>query len=197
VSKRALCLAAVDLIREALGYRPAECEFMPDGMPPASCGRFFVAVFRGGQSSADRNSLDRAFELGVTVTVRLGGPPDRSGRVDLLREAQDGLEDRCEELIALLHMSESLRARANEHLLSQPAPRVARGVGTVYGFSEPPGFQGDSGEPTRQGPEWFSASPASEGQRGAPAPSGYSQELRFGGARRLQDIATLRRAELP
>lgn len=191
--KRALCLGVRDVLRAGLGLKDTECEFMPDGKPPPSWGgaqgRPFVAVHRGGMQSSDRNSLDRTFGATVTLTLRLNVARDRAGPSAAFRLAEDGLEDWCERVILLLHMNEDVREAANNAL--EVIRRAVSADGNWYGFSTPVGFEGDGGEASEVGPDWFGAGNHSE-RANIAAAAGLTQTLSFGGAQRVQPVETLR-----
>ena len=191
MSKPILAVATVQALRQLLSLPSSECDHMPDGQPPARCGHRFVAVHYGGQSNTCRNSLDREFDLAVTVTMRLAAPRDRAGMWLARRNTRDGLEQLCEEIVRALHMSYPVINRANVLLESENPVRLPWATITVHGYSEPFHFASDAGDPREVGADWFGAVNESE-EGGLTAPAGYTQELRFAGARRLQPNEELR-----
>lgn len=181
MSRRALLLATRDLLAERFDWKPpAQIEVMHDGAPPPICGDLFVSVHRQSRRSSDRNSLDVSTGALVTVTRKVSVPYDRLGR-SLLEKAKTGLDALTERMFRFLHMNYDLLQRANALWLEEWKNEPV----VLYGYTEPLSFEGDDGDPRIVGADWFQA------DQGKVA-LGVAQELRFGGARYVAPLDTLR-----
>lgn len=183
--KRALTTAVRDQLRLGLALTEYECDLRPGGRPPpAGWKDRYVAVHSGGQANQSRESLDRTFEVQVTVTLRVSKIPyDRTG-VEAVQKAEVGLEDLCEKVIRFVHNNHAVRQAANDIILAssfnlEPPPAVC------YGFNEALILLGDDGEAHEVTGEWFGAKASQE-------TAGLVQVLTFGEARRIESIGSLR-----
>ena len=183
MSMSALLLAVRSRLRAAttatgggLAYEQTECDVGWDGRPHPSAGQVYVAIAPGGIQT-DPHMYDEgradAYEFTTTLSFRIGQlPVDRWGESSIVL-ATTGLYDRAHAIAALLHMNYTVMNDANTT------------IGATYnGFCECPRFSG-MGAPQQQNPEWWWA----EGQLHEP-PVGLSIEIRFGGAKRYQTIAS-------
>lgn len=181
MSRRALALAARDVLRSELDLLDEVCELAVDqGRPPPSCGERFIGVWAGSRTGNARPSggLDETYNLNVAITFRIMGkaPFDRVATRMLYSQEENimatGMEDFADRVRAVLHKDQydhSIIRAANQILSSDNFPST--------GFCEPLRFMGDD-EPALVSSQWFS----SNGQK----PHGVVMLMRFGGARRLQ-----------
>ncbi len=174
MSMEALLLSVQDAIRTGLDYSPGQCGVQPDGAPNPWNGQYYLAIhpldIRDNGSQGLR--LDEMYSVGATITMRTGlFPKDRLG-AKVVAKASTGIYARAEAIRALVHMNETIRAAANTEI----------GAGE-NGFLTPLEFQG-IGMLMKQGPDWFSSPMRAPDH----AITGYSLEVRFGGANRVQKI---------
>jgi hypothetical protein len=182
--KRVLAVAVRDTLRADLALQDHECNLQPGGRPPpVGWADYYVAVHSGGQQNSARESLDRTFDVQVTVTYRVGKVPvDRRGP-SVLQKAEFGLEDLCEKIIRLLHNNHQLRIASND--LISDSGLAGSNTGVNYGIQEALIFLHDDGEAHEVSGEWFHAKSTGE-------TAGLVQVLTFGEARRLESIPSLR-----
>ena len=181
----ALLYSVKDCLLEAdFGWDKTTLDIMPDGHPPPRTAGWFCAIHQGGQRGDMMNALDEYYGYTLTLSVLLAGiPPDRVGsqllaKKELLTLAREtGFNARAQQLKAFLHMNWYVIGRANEYLLQMYA-----GAYQVDGFAEPAHF-GTMTDPKFVGGEWFAADPNHK-------TAGITAEIRFEGARRLQELTT-------
>lgn len=193
MSTRAYVLAVRNTLRLAppsgLGYADRECDRSgPGGKPPPFAGKWFVTVWPGGgrQYNRDRYKVNREMDVIVTLTMRVNESFDRIQ--DLLDaeggDAAKGFYGRVQAIIELIH-----KDSYNCHVMN----RANTIIGDPGNGDEPTGFRvplmyvNDS-DPRYVGPDWFHAD--LEEHDGAP-PVGVVSDIRFGGARRLQNPANI------
>jgi len=172
----ALETAVRNAIRTSLEYPDAQCQRTHAGMPHPRAGNVFVSVWYDGQRDSEmRTCLNEVFGVYVTVTVRAVQPFDR------WVIHRDDLEARLNAIKALLH------ADSYNFAISRAAAVLAEfdGTGQAVGFREALWFRGFDAV-QEVGPDWFSAS-----IDGPNVPVGLAQRARFGGARRVQALATM------
>ncbi len=169
------------ILQAGYGYSDSTCAIMPDGMPKASCGDWWVSIHQGASTASGDSRLDEMFAFSLTLTARIRGvPEDKIGEKLLAVKLADklGFNRRAEQLRALFGNSAwGVLQAANDYIVTMsPEAEV------VYGFCEPPLYRGME-VPVLVGGDWFSAEPD--------APDvGLKSELRWTGCRRFQPIAT-------
>jgi hypothetical protein len=159
-----------------LGYTAANCARTPDGRPAPRAGKVFVAVHKGGRTQDAIESLEEEYAVLVTVTVRVDGPWDRIGSLQL-EKATEGLDDRIDAIRAdLTRHQYAVMNAANTSLNAVETVED----GTRNGFVEPLWFLGESTDQL-VGSDWFHGAPADKDV-------GVAATLRFGKARMIQPI---------
>jgi hypothetical protein len=178
----ALETAVMNAIRAQLGYSNAQCARTPMGQPEPRCGNVFVSVWsHGGIGAKSKMYYEAIFGVSVTVTIRFTQPWDR------WVQHYDDLSQRVHAIHILIHTdiyNYSICRQAD--LLANFRPSGVPDLVRPAGFVEALWFQGADDRQT-QGPDWFHANIESPGKTDV----GVSQELRFGGARRVQALATM------
>lgn len=182
MSRRALLLAVRDDIRDVLKYAARDCDLtLPGGQPPPRCGKWFIGIWPGSRRNQGRTALDATYELTVTLTARVNEPFDRVA-IDLLAKNETGFWDRSEAIAELIHKDcwdTHVITRANA-ILKDDYPYTSN---EPVGFRESLTFMSDS-VPRLVGGDWFHARPdATE--------VGIVQDIYFGRARRIQNLANL------
>lgn len=170
----ALEQAVVDLLRAQLSLAERDCARTFDDRPHPRAGGVFYAVWSGGGHEAGRGlgtSLDRLFEVNLTITVRCSLPFDR------WLEHRDDLESRLDAVVARVNADRTTFAIVNQaNTLAGYRPSNPAGPRTV-GFCE--GLRWERTEDVQEvGPDWF-------GAHGAKS-QGLAQTARFGHARHVQ-----------
>ena len=174
----ALETAAMNAIRQQLGYTRINCQRMWNGEPPPNMGLVFVSVWApGGRESImqTQTCLDERYGFNVTVTVKFKEPFDRW----LIH--RDDLEMRCNAIRALLHLDSydnriiraaNLLARFDDFSDDQPSLHV--------GFRESITFM-HLDDIQEVGAAWFKSHVDKPDVGGA-------QTIKFGKVRRLQGL---------
>jgi hypothetical protein len=184
----ALLYAVRDAIRAAgMNYDQATCAIMDDGQPPPRCGNYFTSIHGSKSNNKAVRNLDEIFDFSITLTERITVPLDRLGEQQMARNIElvplgyrQGFNNKVERLRAFV-----AGASWRITVLTGQNPNSANdnlsewATGMVYGFCEPYHYQGVSAAVRLVGGEWFASDPESEEM-------GLVQELRFGGARRMQ-----------
>jgi len=180
VSRRALCLAVKDALQSKFGWGDDQCDVTEEGQPVSGAGELFVGVTEGGYRCGTQNSLDELHGVDVVISRRGPfSPHDRHGRT-VINDVALGLEVLADQIKALVHANETLRAKANDYV--QESVSAAGSVpGSIYGFCLPLWFKGVSRPQYRDGAWFHSEQP----ERYA----GLSVTVSFDGAERLQSIA--------
>jgi hypothetical protein len=148
-----------------LPYSDSTCRIMVDGKPPPMCGDWWLSIHEGNVQSICTETLDEYYAFNLTLTKRVTVDPYVFGEhvvaVKMARQlAQQtdanhlGFNARRDQLRAFFHGNESVIARANQYLVQWATGEE------VYGFCEPPRFQGYSASLMR-GAEWLGAVPPS------------------------------------
>ncbi len=156
---------------------------MFDGKPPPGCGNVFVSVWYDGQrQQSSRNCLDEIMGVYVTTTIRFSQPADR------WEKHRDDLEKRNNAIRALVH----------KDTLDYRIIRAAQAL-AGYVQNDPTHPQGwvealcfdrfDAIQPA--GPSWFRSDTPDSSE------AGISQTIRFGKARRIQDLRDMDIATVP
>lgn len=186
----ALETAAANLMQAStptgLGYDRLFCGRRYDGKPPpVARGKWYVAVWhdgsvQSGKAGALRTALDETFSFSVTITVELVQPFDR------WVEHRDRLEEIANEVVALV------QGDVYNNVLIDAANTLAgfRRADLAANATLPVGFYGGFAHDGKDalveaGADWLNADPES-------GRCAIYQRLRFTGAARLQDLATLR-----
>lgn len=187
----ALLYAFRDGIRATMNYGYAECEIMDDGRPPPRCGNVFVSI-HGGRSRAgpsNQRNLDELFGFSLTLTMRVTVPLDKVGREQIARNLalvplaqRQGFNAKLEQLRVYCHSNWARVVQTSQTPNSANDNITAWATGTVYGFVEPPRYQGPE-VVKLVGGEWFAADPEAE-------EFGIVSELKFDNARRMQPQIT-------
>lgn len=184
----ALLFAVRDAIIAArMNYDQATCRIMDDGRPPPRCGNYFAAIHGGKSANKGVRNLDEKFDFSVTLTERVTVPLDRLGEQQMARNIEliplgyrQGFDHKVERVRAFLAGANwRITVLQAQYPLSANDNLVAWGHGVSYGFCEPYTYQGTVGPAKLVGGEWFGADPEADDV-------GIMQELRFGGARRMQ-----------
>lgn len=162
--RHALLQAALEAIRDSLGYTKHNSGRTLNGQPYPKAGKVFVSVHGGARQSIGDNRLDEYYSFQVTISVRVASPFDRTEYVEV-----DELTERADAIRVLIHKNELIRIRANEII----------GPGNS-GFVESQMFLGDS-DPRYVGGDWWHAMPEE-------VELGVVQTLQFGRARRIQRL---------
>jgi len=195
-SRRALALALRNWLRTAtgsggLGLTDDECDVMPDGRPPASWGSSsllaFYSVHQGSRTRVGEDTrLEQDFVMQVTVSVLVDRPFDRVG-VDIVEQADTGLDVRVDNLIACVQSNQWNIMNAANAILGVPA---------VNGFVEAI-YYGSDGEPRPVYEDWFwgtKSRPSSRAKMWSRFPQtdgmfvGMVSTVQFPGAKRIQTI---------
>lgn len=105
-----LLLSVRDKLRTELDLSDGECEVMPSGEPPASCGQKFISVYganwaaEGGNTFADLGVVE-SYGIVCAVTFRSNYVPfDRLGE-GLYINRLIGMEDYCRSIMKAVHLS--------------------------------------------------------------------------------------------
>lgn len=144
----------------------------PTGQPPPFAGQWYIAIHPGARSNSDTNplSLEERYDLGVTVTVRMGyAPKDRQGERVLL-DAPDGILHLADRIRADLHGNYDVLIEANTLIGDES-----------NGFVEPLSFQSDSVIQEKPA-SWVWADDDEN------PPTTFAVEMKFGGALRVQTL---------
>ena len=174
MSMEALLNGVVDRILSVCGYSPRDCGVQPDGSPETWNGQIYVAVHPFEIRQVDDNALrmHEAYSLGVTLTMRTAWLPKDKLGPKIVARGTTGIYARAQAIRAAVHMSYAVITSANADIGA-----------TENGFLTPLVYEG-MGRLTKQGPAWFS-SPMKAPDHSA---TGYSLEIRFGGAERVQKL---------
>lgn len=184
----ALEQACVDLMRAStteggLGLDRTQCGRAYDGQPPPACGLLYVAVWgRGDRGSVRQHNaaVEEEQSVMVTVTVRCSQLP-----YDRWVEARDLLERWVNRVINLIAKD------AYDYRATRRAATLAgydQGVSTAQPIGWVEGLKyEDCGAVDEVGPSWFQ----SESESDMAASVGLAQTLRFGGNKRVRNLASL------
>lgn len=182
MSHVALANAVRDTLRETLPEKIPDLvgdavQVMVDGEPDPVAGQWFVAISQGEwrDESHDRDLSER-LGLEVTVTRRLGYAPEDRWGPETWASTRDGLYLACRTVLATVHLSETVRIRANKEL--------GLTYGGAGGFVEALRFR-SGGRPEKKGPDWFGAVEARDSRRKV-ANAGLACVLTFGDCLRVQ-----------
>lgn len=144
----------------------------PPGQPPPRCGKVFACIHQGPYTdSGGLMSINEAYGLTVTLTVRINEPFDRLGR-DNLQKLTQGVNDRAAAIRLAVHNSYEVLAIANTALWAATALPVG-------GFIEPLWCESVD-TPSVVGSDWFHSEKGGE--------VGFACDVRFGRARRVQSL---------
>lgn len=178
MSLTALLVAVRDTLREKIPLAVEECGIQPDGQPPPSAGRRYVAIhptlWSPEITQGNSNVLDETFSLACTLTFRIPARPRDQQMEAFFLEALDGMDTLARNIVSLLHASYDILDSANLRLNTQ-------------NFIEPLWFAGADASPRGVDATWFwSDNPNPRDQQLC----GYALEIRFQGARRVQSRVT-------
>jgi len=177
MSLRAYMKAVKNQIQTTYSVDQTGCDVTPDGRPVPVAGQVFYAVHPGTITNSRQNALDEQYGFSVTLTMRTGYAPwDRVGSNVIADDS--GLLAKAEALRVLLNMNYTVMAAANALIPNTPAA----GGSTVTGFVEPLVIQSVAYLGVK-GPDWFFAEGVDD------SATGVAVELRFGRARRVQDVS--------
>lgn len=171
-----------------LPYSDSTCRIMVDGKPPPYLGEWWLSIHEGGVQSICTETLDEYYSFNLTLTKRVSVPIDVfAEKVQALKMARQlaqqadanhlGFNARRDQLRAFFHGNASVIAKANQYLVQWATGEE------VYGFCEPPRFQGYSSSLMR-GAEWLSAKPPESEEEQVEA--ALVCQLNFGKCRRFQ-----------
>jgi len=182
VSFRAYLLAIRDDFRapnpNGLGLKTADCDVTPGGKPPPRAGKMFVSIHAGSRSQGSDTHCHREYAAHITLSLRIDMPFDRIGS-DVLEQAQMGLDDRADAIIARMQNQQwELMAAANTKIDQAVGELVANG------FLEPLRYRSDNGEPVIMDGSWYQGDPDEL--------SAAVLTIQFGGAKRLQLLGSVR-----
>lgn len=183
MSHPALVTAARDRIRNVLGYKDTECgRTPPGGQPPPRMGEWYAGVWAGawqnGKAGGSGQALDGLYDLIVTLTWRCSRVPyDRVG--DQMC-AEGGFWDRVRAIALLLgkdrydfHVGRAINVLLTDPLTGDEPTGFREGL-LFFSGSEPRWVAGP----------WFHAAPEA-------VEVGLVTDLRFGRARRLENLANV------
>lgn len=180
MSQSAILQAVRDQLQQTFTLDADSCEVGFDGSPKPSCGELYIAVHPANWTGISGDyDLGEEFEVGVTITLRMGvAPKDRWGIAVFLTapDGGPGLDALCRQAITAIHQSQTVRLAADTYLTNAGA----MGGGSIL---TPFRFK-NGGKPSVKGPEWFDAAPAGK----AAAECGVAQTITFGRCQRVQDI---------
>jgi len=171
MSVAALLLATRQTLRQALALEDTQCNVQPNGQPDNVAGDLYISIHEGDTSvlTDDSYHLTENISLRVTVTLRTGEYTGE-GFGDLMIANERGLDAWCRQVVAALHLNWPNINAANDEIGED-----------ANGFALPLAYEGAGSMQTQSG-EWAG---------GTPDDSDYfmTRELRFGGARRVQNVA--------
>ncbi len=145
-----------------------------DGQPPPFTGDVYYAIhptdWAPHPDAGDNVSLDEAFGIAVTITVRKRGMPRDKAPQELWLKAFTGLDKRLRQVMLAI-------AGPDRYTLQQRANTLMAGD---VGLSECFRWLGSDPMPVTQDGSWFWSEPEAD--------AGWTMTARFGGMRRIQKL---------
>jgi hypothetical protein len=176
MSLSSLLIATCDHLQARLSLPEGSLGVCPDARPDPTCGQEFIAIYGidNVPATSDSNvSLDTYYAISVAVTRRINYIPYNSrSRAAYLRDVK-AMEDRLDQITALIHVNFDLMGIANSYINR-----------TSHRIVEPFRWQGSDANPEIVDNEWFQPNQDTVAASRPNSWCGMVMEARFGNARR-------------